>query len=279
MLAFSASRSNHSYMNVEDETNLMDIHTAFSETEYGQTLAAQVRYDRYKPADVSNERWVELLGPDVNNLTHLPLTYALTQGMIRQMEIQQPGFINEEEAELLKTAALIHDWAEALVGDTTYSDKTNQHEEEEKVEFANILSSLEHDEAAELSKLIARAADEVVFSPDTKLGKIFNTVERIGYVRTAVRAGKQVMEGTAPECREGLEWLIADVMGNHIEVLIDRIKTHLPAYAFLSAQSDEILDAFAIVDSEVFMHYSEDQQEPKRQAFYQTKALFKAWFV
>ncbi len=62
-------------------SDFLDIHLSFAETIHGQKLAENVRYERYKPDDVTNQRWVELLGADVNNLTHLTLTYGLTRSL------------------------------------------------------------------------------------------------------------------------------------------------------------------------------------------------------
>jgi len=265
-------------MSGETQPNFMELHHAFAATEHGQKLASQVRYDRYKPEDVSNERWVELLGADVNNLTHMPLTYGLTQDMIRQLDLSHPGLLNDGEKDELRVAALIHDWAEALVGDITYSDKTSSDEEEERLQFGSLLSAFEGENAADMSHLIANAADKIVFDPNSKLGQIFNTVERVGYVRTAIRASKHVRSGDAADCEEGLKWLVADVFGNHIEVLLERLGNYMPVYNYLSNQVDDIKKAFQVVTDDVFANYPVEQQGIKRDAFYQAKRAFNLWF-
>lgn len=265
-------------MSGETQPNFMELHHAFAATEHGQRLASQVRYGRYKPEDVSNERWVELLGADVNNLTHMPLTFGLTQDMIRQLEMTHPELLIEEEKDELRVAALVHDWAEALVGDITYSDKTSSDEEEERLQFGSLLSAFEGEDAAEMSHLIAKAADEIVFDSNSKLGQIFNTVERVGYVRTAIRASKHVMAGDAADCEEGLKWIVADVFGNHIEVLLDRLGNYMPVYNYLTNQEDEIKKAFQLVTNDVFANYPTDQQEAKKEVFCRAKWAFNLWF-
>ncbi len=265
------------FMHTERQPQLMDIHRAFSETEFGQTLADQVRYDRYKPADVTNERWVELLGADVGNLTHLPLTFGLTRDFITQLRQSQPGFLDEGEESVLQTAALIHDWAEAVVGDITYSDKSDEDEVEERNQLAGIIDKLE-DNSPELRELIDRALEEVVFTPDTKLGQVFNTVERVGYVRTALRASQHVLESSAPDCEEGLRWIVADVFGNHPEALIERSFVYAPVKKYLLAKKDEISLAFRIVGPETFENYpTEDQRKLKEYLFYKSRGKFHAW--
>ena len=265
-------------MSVEAGPDLFDIHRAFAETEYGQTLAAKVRYERYKPADVSNERWAELLGADVNNLTHMPLTYGLTRSMVHALRESQPGFLTTNEEQLLLTAALIHDWGEALVGDITYSDKTADDEIEESRQLDSILNEFSAHEAAEVQDLIAQAKAEVIFSPESRLGHVFNTVERVGYMRTALRAAKHVLAGTAPDCEDGFRWIVADVMGNHPVELIKRVDTYLPVRTYLMNVRVDIARAFTVVEDQTFRMYpSFEQQRDKVQAFDDAVTDFHIW--
>ena len=57
-----------------EPADLREIHNKFASTPEGQNLSQQVRYDSYRPAHVSKEEWVELLGADASNLEHMPLT-------------------------------------------------------------------------------------------------------------------------------------------------------------------------------------------------------------
>jgi len=63
------------------------------------------------------------LGADVNNLTHLTLTYGLARSFVLHQEEADPNFLTNQEKETLLTAALIHDWAEAIVGDLSWMKK------------------------------------------------------------------------------------------------------------------------------------------------------------
>ncbi len=263
-------------MESTSQPRLMDIHRAFSTTHLGQALGEQVRYERYKPHDVSNQRWIELLGADVGNLSHLPLTYGLTRSFVNQLNQHQPGFIDTPEESVLHTAALIHDWAEAIVGDITYSDKTEEDENEERVQLFSILEKIE-DIDPEIREFINRAMEEVLVKSDTKLSHMFNTVERVGYLRTALRAGKHVIDQTAPDCVEGFKWIVADVFGNHPSELIERASKYVPVKNYLTAVQEDILNVFSIVEPYVFDYYAVEQREIKRDLFYQAQARFISW--
>lgn len=259
------------------QPNLMDVHHAFSATDLGIVLAGQVRYERYKPPEVSNDRWVEVLGADVNNLTHLTLTRGLTRDFAKQARTNQPDLLNTHEELVLEAAALIHDWAEAVVGDITYSDKTTEHENEEIRQLETILNQFSGSDYETTRDLIGQAAAEVVFNPDSKLGHIFNTIERVGYVRTALRASRHVLNNTAPDCAEGLRWIVADVFGNHITALLERVSDYAPVHSYLVNTRIDIANAFTVVAPRSFSYYEPDQQKPKEDAFHQAYVKFHIW--
>src|SRR3989339_355513 len=57
-----------------------DLFKIFTSTKYGEKLAHNIRYGRYKPQSMSNEEWRNLLGDDVNNLYHALVVYNITKG-------------------------------------------------------------------------------------------------------------------------------------------------------------------------------------------------------
>lgn len=257
----------------------MEIHKEFEKTDFGQTLAGRVRYERYKPVDATNERWTKLLGADVNNLTHLTLTYGLTQDFIRTTGKLQPDYLNVEDEELLQVAALIHDWAEAIVGDVSFGDKTAENEKEEQAAFESHLAEFYTGDATEL---VNRARREVVFdhTGESKLGKVFNAIERVGYLRTALRATTHVLNGDAPDCDSGLRWLVADVFSQQPTVLMEYAETFLPIKQYLQNQSEMISRAFALTEhggDTVFDNYPPEQREIKRSQFGQSYLAWQNW--
>lgn len=261
------------------QSQLMDIHREFEKTEAGQTLAANVRYERYKPADVTNERWVALLGADVNNLTHLTLTYGLTQDFIRHTEDMQPGYFTQKDQELLQVAALVHDWAEAVVGDISFGNKTLADEKAEQAAFETHASQFYSGNAVEL---ISQARDEIVFDHKgkTKLGKAFNAIERVGYLRTALRANDHIIKQDAPDCDEGLRWLVTDVLCQQPTKLIEYSQEFAPVRQYLLAQSDLISEAFFMTAGSgdaIFENYSPDNRELMQQKFEQSYNAWLEW--
>lgn len=256
------------------QPRLIEIHEKFEKTDFGKTLAGRVRYERYKPANVSNERWVELLGADVNNLTHLTLTYGLAQDFIRAADTLQPNFLTSEDEQLLQVAALIHDWAESIVGDVSFGDKTDSDELEEQAAFeANLASFYDGD-----MTLINKARTEVVFdhTGKSKLGQVFNAIERVGYLRTALRAGDHIVSGNARDCDDGLRWLVADVLSQQPEPLTAYAETLQPVKQYLARQHDQISLMFEIIakSDDVFDNYPIEQREAKRSQFDES---YKMW--
>lgn len=261
-------------MERRSQPRLIEIHEKFEQTDFGKTLAGRVRYDRYKPKDVSNERWVELLGADVNNLTHLTLTYGLAQDFIHTAQTLQPDFLSSEDEQLLQVAALIHDWAESIVGDISFGDKTANDEVEEQAAFeANLASFYKGD-----LTLINKARTEIVFdhTGKNKLGKVFNAIERVGYLRTALRAGDHIVCGDVMDCDDGLRWLVADVLSQQPKSLIAYAETLQPVRQYLANQQDKISLMFEIVatSDDVFANYPPDQREAKRRQFSES---LQAW--
>ena len=252
----------------------MDIHHSFAVTDLGEKLGAQVRYERYKPDEVTNERWVELLGADVNNLDHLPLTYGLTRVFVSKLREKHPGLLNEHEEQVLQTAALVHDWAEVIVGDISYSEKT---EEDEAKEHQHLFELASRFSEGPLGELIDEAVCDVVFAPESKLGHIFNTVERTGYLRTGIRASQHVISKTDLDCEAGFRWIVADVLGNQQVPLLDRSSTYKPLEDYLKKQTPAISRAFEIISVEVFENYPVQERNTRLENFNQSYDAWLNW--
>jgi hypothetical protein len=264
-------------LGMSETLNFSEIHHAFAETDYGKTLAGRVRYERYKPVGVSNDRWIELLGADVNNLSHMPLTYGLAKSFVRHTRELQPDLLNDHEADVLMVAALVHDWGESVGEDITYSDKTDSDEAEEREQFGTNLWSFYGGDTEEIKNLIQEALSDVVFSQDTKLGEMFNAVERAGYVRTALRATEHIQRGSAADSVDGLRWLVADVFGNNIAKLIEHAEKYPALEQYLVNQSDSIAAAFGLVMIKDFLNYAPERQEEKEMAFVDAYTKWSRW--
>jgi hypothetical protein len=219
-------------MSVEQSPgSFIGIYESFAETEPGMLLASRIRYERYKPVDVSDARWQELLGADVNNLKHALLTRNLTRSMLSHLRVDRPQLLSENEGDILEVMAFIHDFGEGVGIDITYSDKTEDDSKKEMLDLKDLLDKYYGESSPEIATLMEDAFD-VLDGNDfsglnvNKLGKIFNTVERVGYLRTALRAAKHIEDGTAPDCEDGFSWIIADVFGNQLGALIERAREY-----------------------------------------------------
>lgn len=264
---------------VFQQADFVGLHYAFAETEHGQRLASAVRYSVYKPDSVSNERWQALLGIDVNNLGHLKLSDGLAKSFIRNFDRESPGSLSEDDKSLLRVAALTHDWAESVVGDTNYGDKTAHHEAAEQLAFEQNLSAFCNGRVSDAEELVQRALSEIIFSPSTRLGQMFNAIERVGYMRTALRASSHVIEGSALDCTEALRWLVADVLGHHPPVLIDYANQYPPVRLYLENQRSAITSGFQIIKPDTFDNYAAEKHDKKKQSFEASKTIWHQWRV
>lgn len=256
--------------------DVIGLHNVFAQTEYGAILAENVRYERYKPTDVSNRQWVDLLGQDVNNLEHMRLTAGLVYDFMRSMDQLAPGRLDDDDRLLLPVGAVSHDWGEAIVTDITYSHKTPEDEQREKEAFLEIVTGSM--EGVSGSELVVRAAHEVVFDQKrTRRGRMFNAVERVGYMRTALRAHVEVEGVTSPDLVNGLRWIAADVLGNQPMHLIEVAEEFPPVCQYLVRQQETISMAFDAVDDAVFANYDSTEEEAKRLAVAQSFALWHSW--
>lgn len=269
-------------MNGLENPTIFGIHKAFEKTTFGKSLSENVRYAKYKPEHISNEQWTDLLGADVNNLTHMPLTYGIARAFVKHARVQQPDLLDPQEEEVLLTTALIHDWGEALTGDVSYGDKTDADEISEMAAFEEHL----HEFYNGPDTALIEAAREVVFDhhdQPTKLGEVFNMIEHVGYMRTALRAFDVLRSDRIDEeTRRGLLWLVTDVLSNTQDADFEKtprliqMKKFAPTATYIDAVSAKIADAMQMVaehaDS-VFPNYGA-REDYKRAQF---DAAVKNW--
>lgn len=255
---------------------IFDAYTAFRETSYGETLSNNIRYEKYNLSGLSKEAWVDLLGSDVNNLIHMALTYGLAKDFIKTTEASEPGYFSEEEKILLQLAALIHDQGEALTGDISYGDKTDNDEAEELRLFTDNASAFSGSISQELKALVVKARDEVVFDKGSRLGKMFNAIERVGYLRTALRVDARVHADKDVPYTGGLRWLTADVLSNQPLALIGYAEEYPAVNTYLRNQQSAITEAFLGITPEVFLHYG-DKAEEKTKAFVESLTAWSDW--
>lgn len=229
----------------------------FSNTKYGQNLASEIRYKRYNldTDNVSNKDWQRLLGIDVNNLKHMPLTYGLGRSFLKHLDIQ----FSAPDQENFLLACNLHDIAEAVKKDITFGSKTKTDDEEE-IKLLHQMSANIFSNFPGLNDRLDYVVDTIIGDHNSELGKPFNAVERLGYLRTGLRAFGVISELKGKQ-KEGLEWLTTDVLLNQIPTLIEYSKIYRPVDLFLKSQKDLISEAFETLPESVFKYYDGDSEK------------------
>ncbi|MBD3363321.1 hypothetical protein GF362_06410 [Candidatus Dojkabacteria bacterium] len=233
-----------------------DIHEAFASTKYGEILAGNIRYERFKPLHISPQEWYTLLGDDVNNLTHLTYTFNLAHDFLTTnndaLQQNTNGYLeksifNQDEEQKLLLSALIHDWGEAVVGDIPFDIKTEEDEELEFHAFDQIIHEINEQTSINLdSNFIKETLLEVVFGMDSKLSKAFNAIERLGYLTTGIKAwfkSTEIQEDD-PILSQNLEQLANNVLLNQIPTLIEYASIYPAVHKYLTSHEESISQAF-----------------------------------
>ncbi|HVI60907.1 MAG TPA: hypothetical protein VM535_01980 [Candidatus Saccharimonadales bacterium] len=263
---------------IAEEYDYLSIHASFAATEYGRALSESVRYDKYRPSHVTHERWQELLGPDVNNLNHLVDTYHLSSDFIGHTDRLQPGLLSPRDKAVIKVGAVIHDWGESILPDINYFEKTEADEAAEIQVFNDNLANFYPAADPEVQDLIAEATTEVIFDRESRLGGIFNVIERIGYLRTGLKANQHAREGTAADCEDYLRWLGASVMSSdHITHLIEKGDELSAAHHFLDSRETEITQGFEDADPAIFAAFRPDEAPERVLGLEASHFVWETW--
>lgn len=266
-----------------------EIHNVFADSEHGSRLASMTRWDRYRPEYVTRENWQSLLGLDANNLHHMGLTEHIVGGFLRVCQAQEydrslnpQAVFSEEERESLRLAAVIHDWGESIVGDTNYLLKTSRDEEEEYEALAQIIGSQANLHGVDQSLLAHKmnfVRAEVIGNRDSKLGRAFNAVERMGYIGTAVRAWRMHYKMDDPSTRYSLQVLAAGTLSAQTPAMLEYSQVYPPVDLYLKGRSRDIADAFSGVDDGVFDFFNEGERDRLRVGFANARDLYSRTFL
>lgn len=156
----------------------------------GRMLKGMCRFDSFR-GDLSPGAWEVMLGPDVNNLRHMSFTANIADILVKDEHAHPKGKkLTPHERLLLIVTAQTHDLAEAETGDLPAGLKTKLNEHREKL----ILESKLGEIASHCSPAIAemlKAVPDVAFPQDpgdASLATVFNAIECVGYLTTALRA-------------------------------------------------------------------------------------------
>lgn len=207
-----------------DSNNSHEVYRQFADSRYAKSLAEAIRFSPFKPEGLPNSAWIDVLGRDVCNLRHMPLTYGLTSWFLRQSQTQEllhngnsdnasnvNGFGLPYQAEdlrhsespvfnptnddrkLMLVAAMIHDQHEAICGDMPDPEKTVDDRVNETALLRGLVEEIYSDDSLRLVE-INRAIDLVLADQESPLGKAFRCIEVMGYVRTAFTAWRKALD-------------------------------------------------------------------------------------
>lgn len=227
---------------------IAELHHHYATSEYGEMMAGRIRYADYKPEHVTNHEWERMFGADVNNLDHLPLTHSLTRGFIRACRnpheawegpVPSAAEFSDDHARVLEITAITHDWAEGPLRDIMYHLKTDQDEAEEVVVLHALLAELapQYYRLPEFQQAVEVMADR---KATTHLGRAFNTVERMGYLRTGIRFWERRMVSDDPVLNEELDFIAHFVFHEHVPVLLERARLYPATDEFLRSNLDRL---------------------------------------
>lgn len=262
----------------ETNESYIEIHQRFAKTAYGHKLKdGKVRYDDWRNPNVSKPRWEHLLGSDVNNLDHLHWTYRLTRAILQMCP---DATFSPEQIDDLLLAAVVHDWGEGIVGDVTYGDKTAEQLKNEGKALETIIHEM-FESNPELEARAQHVAEEIVHTENTPLGKVFKTIERIGYLRTGLRAWKLVQQDDRLSLSEksSLQVVAHNVLANQISTLLSTTTEFAGFDSLISDLLDKdktsITEAFPLLHyRQVDLQYPEEKREKLRGKF---QASRSAW--
>lgn len=205
-----------------------DIHENFRGTSYGKILAENIRYRFFKPQETSNAEWESILGPDVNNLEHHWWSYRVTRAFLRAHADFSP-----EEQEILLLTAVTHDWAEAVIGDVPYGQKTGGEEEEElrlipAIALECFGEHLARSVRQTISQVLRGKPELRKTGEGPKLAHAFEVVEQLGYFGTSGRAWAEAHRrtGLSDALRGNLQWLGLEIHAHHLPILLRYAETY-----------------------------------------------------
>ncbi len=211
--------------------------------EHKRELRTNIRYKPYRKNEASRE-FLRILGPDIGFASHPGVTYNLARRFIAQQNyIFDPNQrVSQSEETRLCTAAIVHDLGELKidgfgVGDVTFEAHGANHEEMEQAVFALVTESI----VSETDRDFIRSAyQEIALNRNTKLGRMFNAVERIGYLNTAIRA----FNGYKGKRIANWKGLVGNVLSNQTEALLVYATEYPYVQKILQANSSFITQAF-----------------------------------
>jgi 5'-deoxynucleotidase YfbR-like HD superfamily hydrolase len=280
----------------ESYYSFSQLHRDFAKTDEGQELATQVRWDRYRfTLDVEGrlvelidkQSWLKLFGADANNLEHMPHTYGIArwfgeqckQAELHDNKLHSDAIFDSDDLCVIFGGAIVHDRPEIKHGDVTYDYKNDETHDDESKTLSMMLGI---NETIEEDNILRRMVEvtNTKKRDDTKVGRAFNTIEHIGYLRTGLNAWKALEQFNVRQhsLRINLQWLTQNVLLNSLPKLILKADIYPPVRLLLDMNHKIISEAFQNIQNESFECYQKqekkDDPDKYRQLFEESKRLW-----
>lgn len=179
-----------------------DLHDLYANSQFGQHHALQpARYSADYGYD--REQMILDLGDDVHPVRHMLYTESLiARPLMAAQNSSGDEKFEPEQVVAMRMAALLHDVGECehphivanvghTVGDVSYEVKTQTDGDSETLIRQFLYGQLYSD----IPRNLLDAADDVIDHKEGSLSReAFNTMERLGYYITAIRAGETALK-------------------------------------------------------------------------------------
>jgi hypothetical protein len=230
----------HIYFEGAEHLRYLDLHNIYADSEYGTFHAQQaLRFSKVYP--YKHDAMLADLGNDVHPVRHMTHTESeICQPLItaQNTEVGNQQKFTVKQIAALRLGVLLHDIGECehpaimetvghVVGDIPYLDRTQSDSDLEvpiRLFFYDTLLS-------DAPRQVIEKAEAVISGTDSEfMQQAFNTMERIGYFQTAMKAGETALailedspDDTSARFMQ-LGRLARRVSNNHFGELEQRVK-------------------------------------------------------
>src|SRR3989344_5016756 len=256
---------------IEQDIPYQSINQIFFEPDLRYQLTSNIRYDRYRISETP-QQFVNLLGPDVRFVTHPGVTYNIAKKFIEAQNKSSNPLTHDEKFALL-TASIVHDWGELKLGELGHGDKTFEVHDDVDVNNERIVFERITDRVIDLSDkdFIRDVYNNIAQDKDSRLGKMFNAIERIGYLQTALNS----FRGEKGKRIKNWVGLTGNVLSNQIILLLEYAEEYPYVRTVLKENKSVISDLFNIIPKKRNLIARDGVISYKRSKFRENKRAWK----
>lgn len=230
----------------QDHPFLSYLHTAFGASYASELQAMRPRFAPRHDKDkkISNGRIIDLFGIDCDHQKHPIKQLHILQQIISTDRSSTKIVVDNNTYSDLCITSVVHDMAEALVGDIAYGDKSRNDEIDELNKLEIVLGRIARRDAG---WILGRVLP-VLSKENMRAAEIFDISERVGYFETGINAGRLALLGKGILHQDEIAMgssMAKDVTRRHLEILqghrnVEYIDTLLADSSFVTAQYQEL---------------------------------------